>query len=74
MRALISLLVLMWGGAMKHGDLVLDPFAGTCTTGAVALKEGRRFLGIELNPTYAAMGEERSRGITPSLFLQAGRP
>lgn len=56
----------------KHGDLVLDPFAGTCTTGAVALKEGRRFIGIELNPTYAAMGEQRSRGVTPSLFLAGG--
>ncbi len=56
----------------KHGDMVLDPFAGTCTTGVVALKEGRCFVGIELNPTYAAMAERRSKGVTPSLFLAAG--
>jgi len=51
---------------------VLDPFAGTGTTGVVALTEGRRFVGIELNPAYAAMAEQRSRSITPSLFLAKG--
>lgn len=56
----------------RHGDLVLDPFAGTGTTGIVALKEGRRFVGVELNPAYAEMAEQRSRGITPSLFLHGG--
>lgn len=35
------------------GDLVLDPFMGTGTTGEVALREGRNVCGIELNPTYA---------------------
>lgn len=38
------------------GGLVLDPFAGRCTTGAVALEEGRRFVGIEGSEDYAAMG------------------
>lgn len=56
----------------KHGDLVLDPFTGTGTTGIVAITEGRRFVGVELNPAYAAMAEERSRRVTPSLFLRAG--
>lgn len=56
----------------KPGSLVLDPFAGTGTTGIVALKEGRRFVGVELNPAYAEMAEQRSRGITPSLFLHGG--
>lgn len=40
------------------GDLVLDPFAGSGTTGRVAREEGRRFLGIELNPEYAAMAAQ----------------
>jgi DNA modification methylase len=39
--------------------VVLDPFAGSGTTGYVALKEGRRFIGIELNPEYAKMAERR---------------
>jgi DNA modification methylase len=41
------------------GDLVLDPFAGTATTGAAAVRHGRRFLGIELNPTYAKIARDR---------------
>ena len=56
----------------RPGDIVLDPFAGTGTTGIVALKEGRRFVGVELNPAYAEMAEQRSRSITPSLFLTKG--
>ena len=34
------------------GGVVLDPFAGSGTTGAVALRHGRRFIGIELSPDY----------------------
>lgn len=36
----------------KSGDLVLDPFCGSATTGVVALKTGRTFIGIDSNPTY----------------------
>jgi site-specific DNA-methyltransferase (adenine-specific) len=39
--------------ASNPGDVVLDPFAGTGTTLAVAKKLGRRFLGVELSPDYA---------------------
>lgn len=38
---------------------VLDPFAGASTTGVVAMREGRNYIGIELNPKYAAIGRER---------------
>lgn len=43
----------------KPGDIILDPFAGASTTGLVALKHGRRFLGIELNPEYVEMSHRR---------------
>jgi site-specific DNA-methyltransferase (cytosine-N4-specific) len=43
-------------------DLVLDPFIGSGTTGVVALKMDRRFVGIELNPAYAAIAERRLNG------------
>ncbi len=39
--------------------LVLDPFAGAGTTGLAALKHGRNFLGIELNPEYVAIAHSR---------------
>jgi site-specific DNA-methyltransferase (adenine-specific) len=45
------------------GDLVLDPFFGTGTTGAVAKKLGRHFVGIEKNETYVKIAQERIAGI-----------
>ena len=39
--------------------LVLDPFAGAGTTGVVAVSQGKRFVGIELNPEYARMARKR---------------
>jgi site-specific DNA-methyltransferase (cytosine-N4-specific) len=44
------------------GDLVLDPFIGSGTTGLVALKTQRRFVGIELNPDYLKIAHERLKG------------
>ena len=41
------------------GDVVLDPFFGTGTTGAVAKKLGRGFIGIEQNPAYAGVAKKR---------------
>ncbi len=41
------------------GDLVLDPFFGTGTTGAVAKRLGRRFIGLERDPGYARMARVR---------------
>jgi DNA modification methylase len=38
---------------------VLDPFFGTGTVGAVASRLGRDWLGIELNPVYAALARQR---------------
>jgi len=35
------------------GDTVLDPFSGAGTTGMVAMQNGRRYVGVELNPEYA---------------------
>lgn len=43
----------------RMGDLVLDPFMGAGTTGLVAGKLGRKWIGIELNPKYKAMAEKR---------------
>lgn len=43
----------------KPNDLVLDPFFGTGTTGAVAKKFGRNFIGIEQNSEYVKVANER---------------
>ncbi len=41
------------------GDLVLDPFVGSGTTSLSAGLLGRRFVGIELNPAYLEMAQDR---------------
>jgi len=49
--------------------LVLDPFSGSGTTGAVACKHGRVFVGLELNPEYVAMAQQRiGRATRPATF------
>ncbi|WP_329768231.1 site-specific DNA-methyltransferase [Stenotrophomonas muris] len=42
-----------------RGGIVLDPFFGAGTTGLVAVKHHRRFIGLELNKSYCEMAEER---------------
>lgn len=54
----------------RHGDTVLDPFSGSGTTGAVAVQEGRDYIGIEINPEYIKLSEQRienaaQKGATP---------
>jgi site-specific DNA-methyltransferase (cytosine-N4-specific) len=43
----------------KPGDTVLDPFCGSGTTGVVALRYHRDFIGIELSPEYVKLAEKR---------------
>lgn len=52
----------------RPGDVVLDPFCGTATTGEVAIQNGRGFVGIELNPEYAELARRRLVGVTAPLF------
>ena len=52
----------------RPGDLVLDPFSGAGTTLLVALKHGRRGIGVELNEKYIAIAERRLREIQVRLF------
>jgi modification methylase len=49
----------------KPGDLVLDPFFGTGTTGAAARRLGRHYIGIERDATYAARAEARCNAVEP---------
>ena len=50
----------------KAGDLVVDPFFGAGTTGAVAKRLGRRFIGIEREASYVAIARERIAKVTPA--------
>ena len=50
------------------GGTVLDPFAGSGTTGEVAIAHGRRAVLIEMNPAYCELAKRRLLGTQPPLF------
>jgi modification methylase len=50
----------------RPGDVVLDPFFGSGTTGAVAKRLGRRFIGIERETEYVKVARRRIAAITPA--------
>ncbi len=52
--------------ASRVGDVVLDPFFGTGTTGAAAKRLGRQFIGIERDETYAKLAEKRIKAVIPA--------
>ena len=56
-RALLS--------STNQGDLVLDPFFGTGTTGAVAKRLGRHFIGLERDENYIRHASKRIAAVTP---------
>lgn len=51
----------------RPDDLILDPFTGSGTVAVVALRHGRNFVGVELNPKYAAIAKERINNDQPSI-------
>lgn len=64
-RKPISLMVTLIEQLTKPGDIVLDPFMGSGSTGEACAITGRRFIGIEIDPEYFAIAEARIR-CTPS--------
>jgi len=61
-EALLARIIL---AASRPDDLVLDPFSGTGTTGTVARRLRRRFIGTERLAEYAAAAEERIAAVEP---------
>jgi modification methylase len=61
-QALLARILL---ASSRPDDLILDPFCGTGTTGAMAKRLGRRFIGIERDPAYAAAAQERTAAVEP---------
>jgi modification methylase len=60
-----SLLARVILSSSRPDDLVLDPFSGTGTTGAVARRLGRRFVGVERDANYAKAAEKRILAVEP---------
>jgi len=60
-----SLLARVIIASSNPGDVVLDPFFGSGTTGAVAKKLGRQYIGIERDQTYAEVAKKRLAAVKP---------
>ncbi len=60
-----ALLARVMLSSTKPGDVVLDPFFGSGTTGAVAKRLGRHFVGIERDQTYIDAAQERIDRVKP---------
>lgn len=58
------------------GDIVCDPFMGSGSTGVSAVRAGRQFIGIEVNPLYFEVACERISAALqqPDLFISSPRP
>ncbi len=63
-----ALLYRVISSSSNPGDVVLDPFFGTGTTGAVAKKLHRHWIGIERDPSYVKVAQERIDAIMPPMF------
>jgi len=61
-EALLARVIL---SSSRPGDLILDPFSGTGTTGATAKRLGRQFIGIERDAAYAEAAEARISAVEP---------
>jgi modification methylase len=60
-----ALLARVMLSASNPGDVILDPFFGTGTTGAVAKALGRHFIGLERDPIYAEAARRRIAAVQP---------
>jgi site-specific DNA-methyltransferase (adenine-specific)/modification methylase len=51
--------LMVWCLGFVDGDTILDPYMGSGTTGVACIRTGRRFIGVEIEPRYAAIAVER---------------
>ena len=71
----VSLALRLVKSLCPEGGLVLDPFAGTSTTGIACMMSKRKFLGSELNPDYASISESRfNRYVEGTLPIRPDKP
>lgn len=62
--------------ASRRHETILDPFMGSGTTGVAAIKMGRRFTGIEIEPKYFDIACRRIQAAldAPDMFIEAPKP
>jgi DNA modification methylase len=65
-----------WCLSFIEGGTILDPFMGSGTTGVAAVKLGRKFIGIEIEPNYFEIACRRIKEALkqPDLFIEVPKP
>lgn len=71
---LAAVVARFWLGSISAHGLSIPHFCGSGTVGVVALRRGRNFIGIELNPVYVEMARRRISGDCPMFNEEAGSP
>lgn len=69
----LDLMLALVADFTDSGETILDPFAGSGTTGVACLRLGRKFIGIERDPTYFRLACDRLRAEEQDSTLQAAR-
>jgi DNA modification methylase len=72
----VDLLAHYISNSTKVGDIVLDPFSGVGSTGVAAVKLGRKFIGIEIEPKYFDIACRRISDALkqPDMFIEQPKP
>ena len=69
----IGLMGQLVGSYTSEGDTILDPFAGSGTTGVACIQTGRNFIGCEIDAGYAEIARRRCREAEESIAMFAGK-
>ena len=54
----------------RKGDVIFDPFCGTATVGRVAVRHGRRFIGLDLNMAYLSLAQQRNAEVQTQFIIE----
>lgn len=65
----VALMKILIDNSTNSGDIVLDPFMGSGTTGVAAIQSNRNFIGIEIDEKYFKIAESRINSTTEVLTL-----
>lgn len=68
----LSLLERIVLASTQPGDLIVDPFAGSSTTGIAAMKHGRRFVGIDVEEEYIQLSQRRAEILISEMLADQG--